>query len=709
MGMGKMLAVTAAAGVVIHAGRVVLEGSKEGSGAREQFRQSGNENDAGARAASKEFAKQFGSFAGGSMRHFAEVTSFAAHEPEVQRKLVELLEAQKALAVGRGGTAKEVEDGAMRVFKAIDLKGLLKPNAQGKVDTGPIETFFRAYQGVQAVEGKNLRPEDVRQLMTQLGGHAQTLTPEGMQRLLLAAADTNGARVGTGIAAIDRIMSGIAGAGSSKKAYARMKAEGFVTETNGRSHATDESGYAEDPMGWLARHASERMRAQGLDPNKGADTKKYVDSLKVGTVQNRSLVQALNRYSESQRQLEATRHQRASIKDAETVASRSLPAAIDQFKNSLKNAGDALDESKLGQTFRDVTRALTRGINSIVLNPEENKGKAIGVGAAAATGAAALAKMAMDNPLLAANTTALGVLTAAVNANTTAQGGGLLGKGAGAVAGGGAGMILRAAGIGAAAVTTAWMTYKGLGGGESKEANEKTREIAELNKQLNTLARVIETRIASGKDVAEQQKKQADVAEKILKANEELARIHEREAQNRSDEPTPGSAKWIEKQQEAARRETERRAKERPPTADVSEIKAKIDALKAEISKREASIPGAGESERKAVLGDLPAQLEKAQADFNGVATKIASASTQFVSTAGKIEQAGKTVESSMASGAEKVAASGTQAGAAMQKAIEAGGKNAAATIGAAVKNVQVTVQGSPSRPSTGSATPQRQ
>ena len=37
------------------------------------------------------------------------------------------------------------------------------------------------------------------------------------------------------------------------------------------------------------------------------------------------------------------------------------------------------------------------------------------------------------------------------------------------------------------------------------------------------------------------------------------------------------------------------------------------------------------------------------------------------------------------------------------------GGAKAAATIGAAVRNVQVTVQGSPSRPSTGSATPQRQ
>ena len=106
---------------------------------------------------------------------------------------------------------------------------------------------------------------------------------------------------------------------------------------------------------------------------------------------------------------------------------------------------------------------------------------------------------------------------------------------------------------------------------------------------------------------------------------------------------------------------------------------------------------------------DHEAALAKAEADFNGVAVKIQSAASTFGSTVGKVEQAGKSVESSMAAGAEKVAQSGTTAGAAMEKAIVSGGARAAATIGAAVRNVQVTVQGSPSRPSTGSATPQRQ
>lgn len=711
MGLGKMLAITAAAGVVINAAHVVVEGAKEGSAAREQLRQSGNQNVAGAREAAVEFAKKYGSSIGAVTRHFAEVTSFAAHEPEVQKKLVELLEQQKALAVARGGNAKEVEDGAMRVFKALDLKGTLKPDASGHVDTSEVEKYFKAYQAVQAVEGKNLRPEDFRQYMAKSGGHAQTMTTEGLQRGLLLAADIGGAPVGTGLSALNRLMSGIKGVGASKAALARMREEGFVTETGGRAHFVHEKRYAEDPFQALADHAIERMRAKGLDERDAGDVKKYVDSLKIGTNANRMLSSAINRNYEAQRQIEATAHIRMSQQDAETAATRSTTAAVDQFKNSLKNAGTELDNSKLGQTFRDVTRALTRGVNSIIADPTGNSQKAAGAGALAVTIAGAVGTAIANNPTQSALTAAVTANTAAVMANTAAQGGGLLGKGVGAAVGGGLGMVARAAGIGAAAAATAWMTYKGLGGGESKEANAKTAEIVKLNEQLSTLAHVIETRIASGKDVSEQQRKQAEIAERILKANEELAAIRNGDGEKKADSDAPGSAKWIAQQQEAARRETERRARERGPEtgADINELKAKVDGLKAEIQKREASIPGAGEGERKAVLGDLPQQLAKAEADFNSVASKISSAAASFGSTAGKVEAAGKSIEGSMASGAEKVALSGTTAGAAMEKAIVAGGAKAAATIGAVIANAKVTVQGSPSRPSTGSATPQRQ
>ncbi len=713
MGLGKMLAITAAGGVVVKAAHVTLEGAKEGSAARGAFYQSGNDTTKPQLASAQaEFARRFGSSSADVTRAFSEVTPFS-HDYTIQKALVEQIEAAKALARERGGSDKDTETQSLKNFKAFNLQGLLRPDANGKVDTKTFDTMASAIRAVQAIEGRNLSSGDFKNLITQLGGRAATLSTEGAQRLLLYGSGPTGSRAGTQQAGVDRLLNGVFGPGSGKQAIANAIKEGFAAKDgDGKIRAAGGKEYAEDPMKWLGRHGLERMKALGKDSTDKQHMIDYVAGLKFNSGVTRYIQQAMLQYQELNNEVANAAHARGSVKDAEGAAVRSNISATKAFENSIKSAGDALDQSEIGDAYRKLTNALTRGVNSIVLPGKGDGGagnaKALGLGAAAVTIAGAVGTAIANNPTQSALTAAVTANTAAVMANTAAQGGGLLGKGVGAAASGGLGLVARAAGIGAAAAATAYMTYKGLGGGESKEANDKTREIAELNKQLSTLARVIETRQANGQDVSEQLRKQTAVAEKILAANEELARIRSGEAEKK-DSDAPGSAKWIAQQQEAARRETERRAKDRPATGDMSELKAKVDSLKAEIQKREASIPGAGDSERKAVLGDLPQQLEKAQSDFNSVATKIQSAASQFGSTAGKVEAAGKTVESSMAAGAEKVAASGQTAGSAMQKAIEAGGVKAAATIGAAVKNVTVTVQGSPSRAPTGSATPARQ
>jgi len=352
--------------MVVNAGRVTVEGMMEGGQAREAFRQSGNPNQEALQKSIDDLTKRYGSSAAAVTKEFAEVTPFS-HEGNIQALMVSLLEQDKARARQRGQSEATVEQSSMMTFKALDLMGYLKPSNGGEVDADRLQSAYNAIMRVSSMEGHNLRPNDLRDLVRQSGTHAQLFSEEGLTRALFYASDIRGGIGGTQVQAMDRVLSGSSGAGIGKKNVEAMIKAGYATrDSSGRVHAVNEDQYNKDPIQFIADQTFKNMQKAHLDPLKPEDIKKYVDGLRLANSSlTKFITQATNRNAEAQREVETSGHARVGPKDISSADERSTSESMARLKNSFENLGNSIDESSIGQLLRDASNRLANDVNQI--------------------------------------------------------------------------------------------------------------------------------------------------------------------------------------------------------------------------------------------------------------------------------------------------------------------------------------------------------
>ena len=727
--------------MIVNAAHVVVEGAKEGSGARAAFDQSGNTtSQAFLDKTIADFARRYGSNSADITRQFAEVSPFS-HDPKIQRFLVEQIEVEKSHAVARGETADAAHKRALLNFKAFDMQTLFRPDPKtGEIDTKRAEAMMQAVRNMQAAEGKNLAPGDFKNLMKYIGPHGATLSAEGAQQLISYSTDVSGNTAGVQQRAVDRLLAGINSGGTSKVAIANAIREGFaVRNKDGSISAANFERFNAAPMAAIAEQGMKRMRERGLDPNKTEDVKKYAESLKFNSQVTTYLTNAINRYYEQQRAVEAAKHANVTKEAAEQNRFKYTTSSLDALNNSAKSLGAQLDKGGLGNAFRSATNAATDFTNRLTARMAEGKaGGAEATLAAAIVGLTGVAAAIKENPLLSANTAALWANTAAQRKGALGGLPGLVG-GAGAASGvtGIAARLIAGVGIGSIIAAAGYVAYKGMGGGESPAVNAKTAEIVGLENRIKNLQDAL-GRDQSPEKRADLEGKLATAANSLEKAMGELVSLRQTEAAART---TTASVSAAEAALPATLGNLDQRQGEL--TAAIKALEAKIPTLEQMPGSTQAERNAAGPTGAAAQLAKLNGELaqvreaigrreaEQVRGDQSGFKEGKTAAAAKQISKAG--DDAGNKVKAAMDAGAQKfdgagqkitaasakfdatmqqvgpkIESAGTNAGNSMQRAIEAGGAAAAAKIGQAVSNISVNVNAPKASAPTGASAPGR-
>ena len=244
--------------MVVHAAEVALHGAKEYSTAQERTYQAGftGAETTEAQMAAKRISAQFQTISEAkALGVYADISPFT-HDSKTRELVTSRIAQQAALMQARGEASGDFEKKAGQLVKGLDLLGVLKPDAKThEVDTSKFNKMFDAYAQVAAIEGRNIRPEDLKYLGTYLGAGAQSMTPEGIQRALLYATDVGGKTAATQTRAFTDAMYGTI----RKKAIPGLIENGFM-EANGKGgyRMTDERAYQSNPLLWMAERPSTR-------------------------------------------------------------------------------------------------------------------------------------------------------------------------------------------------------------------------------------------------------------------------------------------------------------------------------------------------------------------------------------------------------------------------------------------------------------------
>lgn len=381
--LGQALTISALGTITMSAAHVVLEGALKGSQAREQLYQTGgNINDKATREAISEIVNKYHGAASDATRYYSEASPFS-HDPKIRQLLADRAARMVSLTRGTGESEAAVEQGVQRAFKAGDMEGLLRPDANtGEVDTAKFDKFFGTYMQMQKLEGRNLKPGDWKNMMAQGGPALSALDEKGLGRMFLYASEKGGARAGTEAAAFDQALHGQANVGAIdkliKEGFAQINS-GKINQTKGGARrsgdfamsAANSNEANRDLMGYAGQQGIEQMRKQGLDPQNLADVKKYVGGFGLRQTASRFLQQAIERYQESERQLGAAGATRVGEDTAKTMPYRNTSENLKQIGNAAENLGNALDQTDAANKLRKVGVAIRDGLQ-VLANYTEN-------------------------------------------------------------------------------------------------------------------------------------------------------------------------------------------------------------------------------------------------------------------------------------------------------------------------------------------------
>ena len=344
----------------------IVDGMFDGSQARELLLQSGNINQEAVLRSIPELTNKFGVSVPDIYSDFAKVTRFA-DDGSAQALMVRLLERQKVLARQRGESESTVEQNAMPTFEGIRQMGLFNPGQDGKINAARISDVYEAQMRMRAIQGENYQAGGIEELGRSAGTRAQSLNQEGIIRAVMYGKDASGATAGQQMKFFDRVLSGAAGNGINKKSVDSLIKGGYIErDKSGAMHATDQAMYKADPTRFIAQRSIEQMRNHGLSETNPQQVDQFVKSLNLASKSLEAYItQAIKTNPDSQRAIDSSSHLRMSEDDAIGAKARSTAEALDGLGNAVKNAGAAIDDSMIGQGFRNVINGVTTELNNV--------------------------------------------------------------------------------------------------------------------------------------------------------------------------------------------------------------------------------------------------------------------------------------------------------------------------------------------------------
>lgn len=480
----------------------------------------------------------------------------------ITEQLLRLAETQIAMGI----SPKDALAQSVDFSKAGESSGNFTSPETGAFDPKRMMKFFETLQKIAPQIGKEFTGSFVRQAVKYLRASKYGMTPEALMGVMMMNEETGStASVGYN-QALKQLMGG-----GTKKGQAELERLGLITtkevdvgsvggkKTKERviDGTIDDELLRSNAFEWVNKNLIPAMIKDGLDPNKANDVQKFVRKVATERTAQDFIISSILRSQELQKQISAANARNAdpAVIDAQNAQSGlvAVQGVVSGWEGALGQMVAAFDNILILPASKTISNFLAE-IQSYIAGPDgkpdpARAGIVAGGGIAAALGGGLLISKLMGMMTgIPANTIATGINTAALNANTIANGGSLLGKGGAAATGAAGGGLLakaRSALLPLAAALALLSFNKGADpNNPDKFPDDPAKDAANKRTAKFIRDRIVKEILSSErKDPFENSKKDPFHEEPMSKINERTQALLDKGSAKRNAEPTKVEAR----------------------------------------------------------------------------------------------------------------------------------------------------------------------